>query len=207
MRWLPAVLVVTAFALTGLAYSSLPDTVPIHWNLAGEVDRTAPKFPGVFIMPVVILIAAMTFEAVPRISPRGYDLDAQSRGFRAIKLVSLLFVFALHVLTLAATAGFPIRLTLFIPIGLGLLFIVIGNYLGTLQRNFFAGIRTPWTLASDDVWFRTHRLGGRLFMIGGALLMFAGLLGPDGILYGLIGVIAIVVVVPVVYSYVTSRSQ
>ena len=206
MRWMPAVIVVAAFALTALAYPALPEVVLIHWNLAGEVDRTAPKLPGAFIMPVVLLLAAITFEAVPRISPRGFAVDAQGRGFRAIKLVSLVSLLVLHAVTLAASAGLPVRVAVFVPVSIGALFVVIGNYLGTLQRNFFVGIRTPWTLASDDVWFRTHRLGARMFMIGGVALMFTGFLQPRAIMASLVAVLAVIVLVPVVYSYRVSRS-
>ncbi|HYK05260.1 MAG TPA: SdpI family protein [Thermoanaerobaculia bacterium] len=206
MRWMPAVIVVAAFAITVLAYPALPEVVPIHWNLAGEVDRTAPKFPGAFIMPIVLLLAAITFEAVPRISPRGFEVDGQARGFRAIKLVSLASLLLLHAVTLAASAGLPVRIGVFVPVSIGALFVVIGNYLGTLQRNFFVGIRTPWTLASDDVWFRTHRLGARMFMIGGVALMFTGFMQPRAILVSLLTVLAVIVVVPVVYSYRVSRT-
>lgn len=206
MRWMPAVIVVAAFAITALAYPVLPEVVPIHWNLAGEVDRTAPKFPGAFIMPVVLLLAAITFEAVPRISPRGFEVDAQGRGFRAIKLVTLASLLVLHAVTLAASVGLPVRISVFVPVSIGALFVVIGNYLGTLQRNFFVGIRTPWTLASDDVWFRTHRLGARMFMIGGVALMFTGFLQPRSIMVSLVAVLAVIVLVPVVYSYRVSRS-
>jgi uncharacterized membrane protein len=206
MRWMPGLIVVAAFAVTALAYPALPEVIPIHWNLAGEVDRTAPKFPGALIMPVCLLLAAITFEAVPRISPRGFTVDAQARGFRAIKFVSLASLLLLHAVTLAASAGLPVRIGVFVPVSIGALFVVIGNYLGTLQRNFFVGIRTPWTLASDDVWFRTHRLGARMFMIGGVALMFTGFMQPRAILVSLIAVLAVIVVVPVVYSYRVSRS-
>ncbi|HEX8617398.1 MAG TPA: SdpI family protein [Thermoanaerobaculia bacterium] len=202
---MPAFIVVAAFAITALAYPALPEIVPIHWNMAGEVDRTAPKFPGVFLLPATLLLAAIAFEAVPRISPRGHALDPQSRGFRAIKAVSLVSLLLLHAVVLAATAGLPVRIGLFIPLVVGAMFVVIGNYLSTVQRNFFVGIRTPWTLASDEVWFRTHRLGGRMFMIGGVALMFTGLLGPVATITMLVAIIAAVAIVPVVYSYVTSR--
>jgi uncharacterized membrane protein len=83
------------------------------------------------------------------------------------------------------------------------MFMVIGNYFGKTRKNFFLGIRTPWTLASDEVWGRTHRLAGRLFILQG-LIMFAGVLFeiPVAVLLGMVGVI---VVVPVVYSYVVYR--
>jgi uncharacterized membrane protein len=203
---MPAVIVAAAFAITALAYPALPDTIPLHWNLAGEVDHTGPKFPGVLILPAVLLLVAITLEAVPRISPRGFELDAASRGFRAIKLVTLLSLLVLHAVTLAASAGLPVRIGVFIPVSIGALFVVIGNYLGTLQKNFFVGIRTPWTLASDDVWFRTHRLGARMFTIGGVVMMFTGLLGPKAIMVSFMAVLAVIVIVPVVYSYRVSRS-
>ena len=206
MRWMPAVIVAVAFAITALAYPSLPEVIPVHWNLAGEVDRTAPKFPGALFMPFVLLLAAITLEAAPKISPRGFEVDGESRGFRAIKVVSLASLLAVHAVTLAASVGLPVRMEAFIPVGIGLLFVLIGNYLGTVRRNFFVGIRTPWTLASDDVWFRTHRLGARMFVAGGIALMFTAFMQPRAIMVSLIAVLAVIVVVPVVSSYRLSRS-
>ncbi|HEX8252366.1 MAG TPA: SdpI family protein [Thermoanaerobaculia bacterium] len=206
MRWLPAVIVVAAFAATALFYPSLPDTIPVHWNFEGEADRTAPKFPAALLLPVITLLVAGLFAALPRMSPKGFSVDPRSRGFRAITIVSLAALLALHIVTLAASAGAPVDVGAVVPMIVGLLFVVTGNYLSTLTRNFWIGIRTPWTLASDEVWFRTHRLGGRLFMAGGVVLMFTGFLEPRGIAVVLTAVIAAAVVVPIVYSYAVSRS-
>jgi uncharacterized membrane protein len=98
-----------------------------------------------------------------------------------------------------------VDINLVMPLGIGALFVVIGNYMTTVQKNFFVGIRTPWTLASDDVWFRTHRLGGRLFMLGGIVLMATVFFGPKAMMAAMLVVITIVAGVPIVYSYVVYR--
>ena len=205
MRWIWWVIVAIAFLMTAALYTRLPDSLPVHWNLAGEVDRYAAKPLGALLMPLVMIFTALLFEAVPRISPRDFAIDANARGFRAIATATLVLLLAVHTLTLVAGLGFPVDINLVMPLGIGALFVVIGNYMTTVQKNFFVGIRTPWTLASDDVWFRTHRLGGRLFMLGGIVLMATVFLGPKAMMAAMLVVITIVAGVPIVYSYVVYR--
>lgn len=205
MKWISWVIVAIALLMTAVLYGRLPDTLPVHWNLAGEADRYAEKPLAALLMPLVMIATALLFEAVPRISPAGFTVEANARGFRAIAVATLVFLLALHTVTLLSGLGVPIDVGLVVPVGMGALFVVIGNYMTTVRKNFFVGIRTPWTLANDDVWFRTHRLGARLFILGGLVLMVASFLAPKPMFAVLIGVTLLVAGVPIVYSYVVYR--
>lgn len=205
MKWIPWVLVAMAVLLSAVLYSRLPESLPVHWNAAGEIDRYESKQLGALLMPLIMIITAVIFEAVPRISPSGFTLDANERGFRAIAAATMALLFAVHVCTLLVGLGVRVDMNRVMPIGCGLLFAIIGNYMATVRKNFFVGIRTPWTLANDDVWFRTHRLGGRLFMGGGLALIGTAFLEPKVMAAALLTIIVIVAAIPIVYSYVIYR--
>ena len=160
-------LVVAAFAMVGLKYPGLPDPMPTHWNLAGEVNGWMPKFWGAFLIPIVMAAMWLIFLVLPRISPRGFEMEPFLRAWGVLKVTILALMLFIGILVLrAASSGGDLSQTAMFC-ALGVLFVVIGNLLGKVTRNFFVGIRTPWTLASEEVWYRTHRLAGKLFVAAG----------------------------------------
>ena len=185
-------------------YPSLPEQIPTHWNLAGEVDDYTPKPWGVLILPLAAVFIFLVMKLIPMISPKGFRTD-QFQGVINIFTVTLVgFMSAVALLVLIAATGRNVHVNEVIFAGVGLLFIVLGNYLGKVRKNFFIGIRTPWTLASDEVWSRTHRLGGWVFvLIGFFLFINAFVQFPE---LWLIGAIVAVALVPVVYSFVIYRN-
>jgi uncharacterized membrane protein len=167
------------------------------------VNGFTPKPWGAFIGPILMLGVFALLKVLPRISPRGYRMGAFQNTYGVIRLALVAFLFLVMVLALLAGAGVPVPLNGAIFAGVGLLFIVLGNYMGKLTKNFFVGIRTPWTLASEEVWLRTHRLGGKLFVLAGIALLVSGFFGGSM----LVLVISLVAagLIPVVYSYVLYR--
>jgi uncharacterized membrane protein len=199
-------LVVVAVALSLAVYSRLPAAVPVHWNTAGQIDNYVSRAVGAFLLPGIMLILGGVFAVLPAISPSGFDIERKSRPYTATVTAVLLFLLGVHVYILLAALNMARSITTFVPILVGALFIVIGNYLPKMRRNFFVGIRTPWTLADEDVWFRTHRLGGILFVMCGALLMAAGPFFRGRAMEALlITTLIVVAVVPVVYSFAIYR--
>lgn len=193
-------------AIAGLAiylYPDLPDPMPSHWNASGEVDGTLPKPWGVWLLPLAAVFVLAVMKLIPVISPKGFRTDEFAGVLRLFQVLLVAFTAIVGALVLLAAMGSDVRMEVWIPIGVGLLFIVLGNYLGKVRKNFFLGIRTPWTLASDEVWARTHRLGGRVFVAGGLLLIAAAFV--PAIANGLVVVILALAVIPVVYSYVLYR--
>jgi uncharacterized membrane protein len=207
MRLAAVALIVAAFALSIAGYSHLPERVPTHWNWAGQADNYAPKKIGAFLMPAAMIVLAALFAALPAISPKGFAIERRSRAYRAICLAVLLLMLGIHVSLFLSmmnvTQGLPDS---YIPLFIGAFFVIIGNYLPKMPRNFFVGIRTPWTLADEDVWFRTHRVGGVVSIICGVLLMAVGpFLGRRQASFFVPGLILAMALILVVYSFVIYR--
>lgn len=206
MKLAVVALVIAAVALSLAVYSRLPAIMPTHWNAAGKIDDYSPKALGAFALPAMMLALAGLFVALPALSPKGFDIEQRSRAYRAILLILLLFMLGLHVFLLLSAMNMAPSISTSVSLLLGALFVMLGNYLPKLRRNFYIGIRTPWTLADEDVWFRTHRLGGVVFVVSGALLMVVGpfLHGRAATIF-LPALIGLAVVVLVIYSFVIYR--
>jgi uncharacterized membrane protein len=196
-------LVVVAFGMTAALYSRLPEWVPTHWNARGVADGFMPKPWGPFVSPLVMAGVYLLLLVVPWISPRGYRVERFQSVFEIIQATILAFLFLVTALALLIGIGAPVPMDRAIHAGTGLLFIVFGNFMGKFTKNFFVGIRTPWTPASDEVWLRTHRLGGKLFVLAGVGLLVSGLLGGGQI--PLLVAVAVAGGIPVVYSYLLYR--
>ncbi|AGC42929.1 hypothetical protein MYSTI_01596 [Myxococcus stipitatus DSM 14675] len=196
-------LVIVSFALAFVLYDRLPESIPTHWNAEGVVDGHVPKPWGPFVVPLVMAAVYGILVAVPRISPRDFSVARFLGVFEGIQTVLVAFLFLLNALVLLVGMGVPVPMARVVPMFTGLLLVVLGNYMGKFTKNFFCGIRTPWTLASDEVWLRTHRLGGRLFVLAGVVVFVSGLLGGGSA--PLLTAVTLAAVTPVVYSYVLYR--
>lgn len=199
-RWLGFVVVLLVLAVGWWAYPHLPPRVPTHWNFRGEVDGYSSRFVATFVLPLVMLGLAAVFQVLPKIDPRGKNYAKFSDTYWLIVNGILIFFALIQALVLANGLGAPVSMGRIVPIGVGFLMMVIGNFLGRLRPNWFIGIRTPWTLSSDEVWTKTHRLGGRLFVVGGFLFMLSALLPGALSLPTVIILIVVLVLVPVLYS-------
>jgi len=195
--------VALSFALAAWLYPQLPEQVPVQWNMYDEINRTLPKPLGAFVMPLSCLGICVLLWILPYISPKGFGLERFARTYETLQLCMVAFFFFVAVLQLLAAAGMGIPAGRSTSFAMGLMFVVLGNFMGKLTTNFFVGIRTPWTLASKEVWLRTHRLGGKLFVLSGFILVLSGLL--DGGFIPLFVVTALLVVVLVLYSYLLYR--
>ena len=202
-NFLSYLFIIAAVAVAAWLYPSIPEQVPSHWNAYGEVDAYMPKPWGVVVLPLAAILVFIVMRLIPVISPKGYRTEPFANVMHIFQVAMVGFMSLVAILVLLEASGVNVHLNKVIFAALGLLFIVIGNYLGTVRKNFFLGIRTPWTLASDEVWARTHRISGWLFVLYG-LVMFAGMfvMIPPVVFLVMVGVI---VLVPVVYSYVAYR--
>lgn len=180
--------------------------MPIHWDVSGQPDNFAGKTYALSIIPCIALLETGLFALISRIEPRKRNLRLSTKAYTAIWMGTLLILFVAQMSIVFAGMGKKLDVSTIIPFAVGLLFIFIGNYLGKMRSNFFAGIRTPWTLSSDLSWSRTHRLAGKLFMLIGAISILS-LLVPDRMVYVivLIAEIAAAVLISMVYSYLVWR--
>lgn len=189
--------------LSAALYPRLPEKFPTHWNLQGRPDGFTGKPWGPFLDPLVMIGLYLFFLVIPKISPKGYRFGGFAGVWEIVRTGILAFLLVLQAAVLLPAVGVPVPMDRAIPAELGLLLILVGNYLAKTTKNFFLGIRTPWTLASDEVWLRTHRLGGKLFVAAGFVCVVSALAG--GGLVPVITAVGAAALVPVVYSYVIYR--
>lgn len=190
-------------ALAAWLYPGLPDPMPSHWNAEGEVDGYLPKTWGVLLLPLIAVFLLLMMRIIPVISPKGFRIGPFAGVFNTLQVALVAFASLVGILVLLEAKGFDVRLNQVILVAMGLLFMVLGNYFGKIRKNFFLGIRTPWTLASDEVWSRTHRLGGRLFVAMGTVWVI-GAFFPLRVEW-LVGAVLLVALVPMIYSFVVYR--
>ncbi|KIQ93933.1 Immunity protein sdpI [Anoxybacillus thermarum] len=165
------ILIACSYVLSLLAIPFLPDEVAIHWNVAGEADGFTNKWWGALLFPIFLsgIVALVIF--LPKLDPRKENYEKFEKVYRIFLHVFVIFLFGLHVVTLAYNIGFHVQVDVVVPIGVGVLFVVLGNYMPKIKSNYFFGIRTPWTLEDEEVWQKTHRVGGKVFVMMGVLIM------------------------------------
>jgi uncharacterized membrane protein len=174
---LSLVFLLIALIAAAWLYPQLPAQVPVHWSIHGQVDRYGPRFWVAALPALMILVVTALMVLLPAISPRKFEIAPFAQVYTIMMLATHVVVLVLGVSVLLAGAGYAVPIPTIAMLLLGALSMVIGNYTGKLRKNFFVGIRTPWTLSSDAVWERTHRLAGWLFMLGGLVAIVATLVG------------------------------
>jgi len=206
-RWFGLVIAAVAVAVSIWAYPQLPPTVATHWNLRGTADGFSSRLAAVTIMPLVILGLTGLFNVLPKLDPRRANYPKFIDTYWLIANAVILFILIGHGMIVATGLGYPVKVDRFMPIGVGLLFIVLGNYLTRVEPNWFIGIRTPWTLSSDTVWRKTHRTGGWLMVLGGLAVTGSAFLPQSAFLPLLIGAVLVMAVIPIVQSYVLWKRE
>lgn len=198
------VVAVLMFTLSLWAWGQLPGDalIPVHWGIDGQPDRYGGKFEGLLLTPLILIGISALFALIPRIDPRRDNILNSQSAYQAIWWVMLLFLAGLHLALVLSILGYNVSVGRFVPAGVGVIFLVIGRFMGRIRSNFMFGIRTPWTLTSELSWQKTHLWGGRLFMLLGALLVLAGLFPFSKLWFGLLmGGILLMVVGLFIYSY------
>lgn len=203
MNLVSLALVLATFAVAAWYYPALPDPVPTHWNAAGEVDGWTDKPWGVWLIPLITLATTAVMLVLPAIAPKGFRLDAARRVYDIVVFMLVAFMLTVELFAFRAALHGGGGVAQMVPVAVGFLLIALGNYLGKFPKNFFVGIRTPWTLASDQVWNRTHRLAGYLFMAAGAVVVLTGLLQTPAWL--LIAAVMLAALIPALYSLILYR--
>lgn len=194
-------------AILTLAFGPHHEVLPVHWNVAGVADGFAPPWLALLTMPLATTVVAGVMMAVQRMEPRQEAL-AKSAGLLATVWFGVLLVLSVADLMIVAAAwNWPIAGTRLIVAAIGVLFALLGNQLGKSRPMYMVGIRTPWTLANEDVWIATHRLGGKLMVAAGLLCLVLAAIGPapERIFPVMIAALALSALIPVIYSYVLWR--
>jgi len=183
-----------------ILWNQLPDRIPSHWNAAGEIDGWSSKPFAVFGFPLILLAAQWLCVLGTCADPKKQNHPDKILHlvFWIVPVISVL----LHTVTYAVALGYGVRMEMVMPVFIGLVLAIVGNYLPKCKQNYTIGIKIPWTLNSEENWNKTHRFAGRIWVIGGIVIMLTGFFGGFWIFFG---IVLLMVVAPFVYSYVLYR--
>lgn len=186
-------------------YTSLPVTVPMHYGMDGKVNRYGHKSELITLVAIMLgmqLFVYFLLRFLPGIDPKK-QVKAGESTFQKLALGIVVFISALVIVILFSTAHQGVKIDKLIFPLMGLLFAFMGNVMHSIKPNYFAGIRTPWTLENEDTWRVTHRLAGKLWFGGGVILTVLTLfLPPETSTIVFMCGVGIIVFIPVIYSYI-----
>jgi len=203
-----SLLVAAMFIVTIVFYPSLPDVIPTHWNLEGMPDDWGAKFWAAWLIPGMALLLLFLFPFLAKIDPRAKNYEKFSGVYVLIQTLILLFL-SLVFFMQYFMIFYPDKNEWMSPIlfsGLGVLFIVLGNYMGKVRQNYFVGLRTPWTLSDPEVWQKSQRFTGWLFVLGGLFFLLQAWLQLSSV-WVFASVLVVIVLAPVIYSYWVYRGN
>jgi uncharacterized membrane protein len=173
---LPHLAVLAALlVVAGIVWPQAPDSMPVHWNLAGDVDRYGGKFEGVLALPLLTFGLYWLLLLIPFIDPRRENYARFATPYRVMRWSLTLFMGALYGLMLAVAFGRPVDMSLSLSLLMALLFVVLGLVMDRVEPNWFVGVRTPWTLSSSLSWTRTHHAAKWVFVALGLSFVPLGL--------------------------------
>lgn len=197
------ILMILSLAHILIVYPSLPDTIPTHWGISGQVDGYGSK-SSLFFLWIMTAVLTPIMYVVPKIDPRKKNYERFEGPYKLFVLAFTVIMLLLVELVIASASS-PVQLNVskITCIGLGILFIVIGNYMPKFKQNYTCGIKTPWTLDNEEVWNKTHRFSGPLWMGCGAAVAVATLFLPTKIaMIVMFAAIMVMSLGSLIYSYV-----
>ncbi len=199
-------IILLSFAVGIYFYPQMSDRVASHWNIRGEVDGYMSKFWGLFLMPIISIGMLIMFIFIPKIDPLKKNIEKFRKYFDRFILLIIIFLFYIYLLTIFWNIGIRFNMGQLMVPAMGILFYYVGILTENAKRNWFVGIRTPWTLSSETVWNKTHKIGGKLFKIAGIIACFGIFFPKYAIFLVLIPVISITVYT-FIYSYLEYQKE
>ncbi len=160
---------ILSIVIAAIAYFYMPDQIPTHWNINGDINSYGSK-ATIFIISALPLSMYLLFMVIPKIDPKKENYNKYADSYNMTRTILVAFMCILNIIIIVATFK-KINIGFFVPFLVGILFIVLGNYMPRFKTNYFCGIKTPWTLSNDMVWNKTHKLGGYYFCILGLLFI------------------------------------
>jgi uncharacterized membrane protein len=199
---IPLLIIVSIpFIYLSYIWTSLPVIVPTHWNYKGEIDGWGKKSSLIFITFLLPVLTYLLFSIIPLIDPKK-KIQAMGNKFYNLKFFMVLFMSALAIFIIHSVKEQSIANPAFLTFSIGLLYMLLGNYMKTIKANYFIGIRTPWTLENESVWKTTHILAGKLWFVGGLSIIISSLIASNKFnSVFLISVTILIAFIPIIYSY------
>ena len=206
-EWPLFLVILLPFIYLGYLWPQLPDKVPLHWNINGEINRYGNKAELIIIPILLPLLTYVIFLLVPKIDPKN-KLNKMGNKLQSLKVLLTIFMSALALFILYSVKNQSLANPNYTILGIGVLFIILGNYFKTIQPNYFIGIKTPWTLENETIWKETHRMAGKLWFVGGLIIVVASLVLDNKLnLTVFLIVTGIITVIPIVYSYILFKKE
>jgi len=195
------VIVLMSIFAVSLFMSPCITKIPTHWNAKGQVDGYSGKTFGAFFLPVLTIAMYLLMLVLPKADPLKENYHYFEKQYYFIRLVLVLFMAGIFFFTFLTVMGFSFNIMYFTVPFLSIFFIVLGIFMPKIKRNWFVGIKTPWTLQSDEVWIKTHKFGGKSMIIGGALAFLTIFLQSETAFAVFITIVLTSALLPVLYSY------
>lgn len=185
-------------------WNKLPEKLPTHWNFEGEIDGWSGKLFAVIFLPLIMLGFHLICTIATSIDPKNKNFNTKIFGLVLwiCPVLSLLCMTA----TYAAALGYDVKVEFIIPLFIGVLFLIIGNYLPKCKQNYTIGIKIPWTLNDEENWNKTHRLAGFVWILG-SIVIIVGAFFEKAVVYTTFIPVAVMVIVPMIYSYIYYRKH
>lgn len=199
-------IIMLSFVIGAFLYPRMPEKMASHWNAQGEVDGYMPRFMGLFFMPAVLIGLLLLFILIPKIDPLRKNIEEFRKYYDGFVVLIVLFLLYVYTITLLWNLGTTVNMNLLLSPAFAALFYYCGILVENAKRNWFVGIRTPWTLSSDRVWEKTHRIGGKMFKIAG-LIAIAGVFLPEYAIYFMVAPVLVASAYLIVYSYLEYRKE
>lgn len=203
--WLIGIIILI-WIFTFAIFGRLPAKIPIHWNISGQVDSFGSKH-DIFILPSIITIIYFVMLCVPIIDPKRANYGKFAGAYRMIRAVVVIILSAVYFASAYSALGYRIDVNRMGNLIIPFMLIGFGSVMGKLRHNYFVGIRTPWTLADEEVWNNTHQLAGKLWLIAGIIGLFASFFRGTWVTVFMFVLLITAVMVPVVYSYVAFKNK
>jgi uncharacterized membrane protein len=209
LTWIVILVALLPAIYLGFTYNTLPQTVPVHFGPDMKADRYGDKDQLWLVTGILVLVSVFLYfllNNLQRFDPKRKGAP-ESSTFNKLAVGLVVFMAALNIIIIASAKGTMVLQNFLFPL-LGLLFAFIGNYMNSIKPNYFAGLRLPWTLSSDENWRRTHHLAGKLWFAGGMLIAVISLFLSPGVMVPVFIVIMLIItLIPVVYSYKLFKQQ
>ena len=185
-----------------LLWNKLPEQVPFHWDINGNVDNWASKPVAVFAMPALMLVMQWVCIFASTADPKSANYNRKT--FQLVLWICPILSFVLNTVVYCTALDCALPIETIVPMLMGALFIVLGNLMPKMKQTYTMGIKLPWTFASEENWNATHRFGGKVWFFGGIVTMLTAFLGNFWIL---MVILAAMVILPTVYSYLYYRNN
>jgi len=205
-RVIIAGILILTFAIAIIAYPFMPDVMASHWGFSGEANGYMPKIWALFLVPVISVGLALLFLLIPRIDPLRKNIEKFMDAYEQFIIVILIFLLYISLLAILWNLRYRFDITQLLSPAFGVLFYACGILISKAKRNWFIGIRTPWTMSSDRVWDKTHAIGGKLFRLAG-ILALGGVIFPGMAWFLMLAPVLLITGYLVVYSYLEFKKE